>query len=185
MESKRRSASNTARIPGSTPTGRGRRSGVALSVSLVYRLGGGEEARIFGRVDLNRLDDRHEAARSQDRRWPIGLRFWGNPVVRRGGEHGVSPTVRDLRDLEVADADAQPIRRDVRAQLGGHRRTDLDGEHRRSVGQGDLSWPGPFPDRPPRSPAGEAASRRGRRTVRRDTRAAPCRKSRPLRRRRA
>jgi hypothetical protein len=37
---------------------------MALSISLVYRLGGSEEARIFGRVDLDHINDRHEATRS-------------------------------------------------------------------------------------------------------------------------
>ena len=63
----------------------------------------GEEARIVGRVDLDEVDDRHEAARSQDCSGPVGLCLLGNPVVGSGGEHGVGLTGLDLHDFEVTD----------------------------------------------------------------------------------
>ena len=79
---------------------------MALTKTVVNRLGGGEEACIFWRLDLEYIDDRHETARSQDRSRTIGLRFWRDPVVSSGGEHGVSFTGLDLDDLEVTDADS-------------------------------------------------------------------------------
>ena len=37
---------------------------MTVSISVVNRLGSGEEAGIIGRVDLNDIDDRHDAAKS-------------------------------------------------------------------------------------------------------------------------
>ena len=56
-------------------------------------------------------------------------------MIGGGGKHGVGLSTRQLDHLEITDAYAEPIRRQVRAQLGSRCRTDLDAEYRCSSGK--------------------------------------------------
>ncbi|HET7486313.1 MAG TPA: hypothetical protein VFJ85_00180 [Acidimicrobiales bacterium] len=113
----------------------GRRAGVALTVALIDRLVGGKEAGVVGRVDLDQVNDRHEATRSEDRGRSVSLRSLRDPVVRRRREVHVGRGGRDVDHLEVANSDVKAIGGEVRPQLRRHRRADLDGMNRCASGK--------------------------------------------------